>query len=122
MVRQYSRLVCADNTGVKEVSIITVLGVGHRPTGFVGDRIVATVKKAVPNSQIPKGTVVKAVIVRTKYPIRREDGSYIRFDDNACVILDDEGNPKGTRVFGPVARELRKKGYVKIASLAPEVL
>ena len=122
MVRQYSRLVCADNTGVKEVSIITVLGVGHRPTGFVGDRIVATVKKAVPNSQIPKGTVVKAVIVRTKYPIRREDGSYIRFDDNACVILDEEGNPKDTRVFGPVAREIRKKGYVKIASLAPEVL
>jgi len=122
MVRQYSRLVCADNTGVKEVSIITVLDVGHRPTGTVGDRIVATVKKAVPNSSIPKGTIVKAVIVRTKYPIKREDGSIIRFDDNACVILDNEGNPKGTRVFGPVAREIRKKGYVKIASLAPEVL
>lgn len=122
MVRQYSRLACADNTGVKEVSIITVLDVGHRPTGTVGDRIVATVKKAVPNSPIPKGTIVKAVIVRTKYPIKREDGSIIRFDDNACVILDNEGNPKGTRVFGPVAREIRKKGYVKIASLAPEVL
>ncbi|MEF3244884.1 MAG: 50S ribosomal protein L14 [Caldisericaceae bacterium] len=122
MVRQYSRLVCADNTGVKEVSIITVLDVGHRPTGTVGDRVVATVKKAVPNSAIPKGSIVKAVIVRTKYPIKREDGSIIRFDDNACVILDAEGNPKGTRVFGPVAREIRKKGYVKIASLAPEVL
>lgn len=122
MIRQYSRLVVADNTGVKEIACITVLGVGHRPTGEVGDKIVATVKKAVPNSAIPKGTVVKAVIVRTSYPIRREDGSVIRFDDNAAVIIDEEGNPKGTRVFGPVARELRKKGYLKIVSLAPEVL
>ncbi len=122
MIRQYSRLVVADNTGAKEISCITVLRVGKRDTGTVGDRIVATVKKAAPNSAIPKGTVVKAVIVRTKYPIKREDGSIIRFSDNAAVIIDDEGNPKGTRVFGPVSRELRKKGYLKIVSLAPEVL
>ncbi len=122
MIRQYSRLVVADNTGAKEISCITVLRVGKRDTGTVGDRIVATVKKAAPNSAIPKGTVVKAVIVRTKYPIKREDGSVIRFSDNAAVIIDDEGNPKGTRVFGPVSRELRKKGYLKIVSLAPEVL
>ncbi|MCD6427918.1 MAG: 50S ribosomal protein L14 [Caldisericaceae bacterium] len=122
MIRQYSRLVVADNTGAKEISCITVLRVGKRDTGTVGDRIVATVKKAAPNSAIPKGTVVKAVIVRTKYPVKREDGSIIRFSDNAAVIIDDEGNPKGTRVFGPVSRELRKKGYLKIVSLAPEVL
>ncbi len=122
MIRQYSRLVVADNTGAKEISCITVLRVGKRDTGTVGDRIVATVKKAAPNSAIPKGTVVKAVIVRTKYPIKREDGSIIRFSDNAAVIIDDEGNPKGTRVFGPVSRELRRKGYLKIVSLAPEVL
>ncbi len=122
MIRPYSRLVVADNTGAKEISCITVLRVGRRNSADVGDKIVATVKKAVPNSAIPKGTVVKAVIVRTKYPIKREDGSVIRFGDNAAVILDDEGNPRGTRVFGPVSRELRKKGYLKIVSLAPEVL
>jgi len=122
MLRQYSRLVVADNTGAKEISLITVLRVGKRGTATVGDKIVATVKKAAPNSAIPKGTVVKAVIVRTKYPVKREDGSLIRFSDNAAVIIDDEGNPKGTRVFGPVSRELRKKGYLKIVSLAPEVL
>ena len=88
----------------------------------MGDVIVASVKKAAPNSAIPKGTVVKAVVVRTKYPLKREDGSIIRFSDNAAVIIDDEGNPKGTRVFGPVSRELRRKGYLKIVSLAPEVL
>ncbi len=122
MLRQYSRLVVADNTGAKEISLITVLRVGKRGTATVGDKIVATVKKAAPNSAIPKGTVVKAVIVRTKYPVKREDGSLIRFSDNAAVIIDDEGNPKGTRVFGPVSRELRRKGYLKIVSLAPEVL
>jgi large subunit ribosomal protein L14 len=122
MIRQYSRLVVADNTGAKEISLITVLRVGKRGTATVGDKIVATVKKAAPNSAIPKGTVVKAVVVRTKYPIKRDDGSLIRFSDNAAVIIDDEGNPKGTRVFGPVSRELRKKGYLKIVSLAPEVL
>ena len=122
MIRQYSRLVVADNTGAKEISLITVLRVGKRGTATVGDKIVATVKKAAPNSAIPKGTVVKAVVVRTKYPIKREDGSLIRFSDNAAVIIDDEGNPRGTRVFGPVSRELRKKGYLKIVSLAPEVL
>ncbi len=122
MIRQYSRLVVADNTGAKEISCITVLRVGKRDTGTVGDVIVASVKKAAPNSAIPKGTVVKAVVVRTKYPLKREDGSIIRFSDNAAVIIDDEGNPKGTRVFGPVSRELRKKGYLKIVSLAPEVL
>ncbi len=122
MLRQYSRLVVADNTGAKEISLITVLRVGKRNTATVGDKIVATVKKAAPNSAIPKGTVVKAVIVRTKYPVKREDGSLIRFSDNAAVIIDDEGNPKGTRVFGPVSRELRRKGYLKIVSLAPEVL
>jgi len=122
MIRQYSRLVVADNTGAKEISCITVLRVGKRDTGTVGDVIVASVKKAAPNSAIPKGTVVKAVVVRTKYPLKREDGSIIRFSDNAAVIIDDEGNPKGTRVFGPVSRELRRKGYLKIVSLAPEVL
>jgi len=122
MIRQYSRLVVADNSGAKEVSCITVLRSGARRTATVGDKIVASVKKAVPNSTIPKGTVVKAIVVRTKYPLRREDGSIIRFDQNAAVIVDDEGNPKGTRIFGPVARELRKKGYLKIVSLAPEVL
>jgi len=122
MIRQYSRLVVADNTGAKEISCITVLKVGKRDTGTVGDVIVASVKKAAPNSAIPKGTVVKAVVVRTKYPLKREDGSIIRFSDNAAVIIDDEGNPKGTRVFGPVSRELRRKGYLKIVSLAPEVL
>lgn len=122
MIRQYSRLVVADNTGAKEISCITILKVGRRDTGTVGDVIVASVKKASPNSAIPKGTVVKAVVVRTKYPLKREDGSIIRFSDNAAVIIDDEGNPKGTRVFGPVSRELRRKGYLKIVSLAPEVL
>jgi len=122
MIKDYSRLVVADNSGAKEVSCITVLHSGARRTATVGDKIVASVKKAVPNSAIPKGTVVKAIIVRTKYPLRREDGSIIRFDQNAAVIVDDEGNPKGTRVFGPVSRELRKQGYLKIVSLAPEVL
>ncbi len=122
MIKDYSRLVVADNSGAKEVSCITVLRTGARRTATVGDRIVASVKKAVPNSTIPKGTVVKAIIVRTKYPLRREDGSVIRFDQNAAVIIDDDGNPRGTRVFGPVSRELRKQGYLKIISLAPEVL
>ncbi len=122
MIRQYSRLAVADNSGVKEISCIAVLGVGYRATGEIGDKIVATVKKAIPNSPIPKGTVVRAIIVRTSYPIKREDGSVIRFDDNAAVIIDEEGNPKGTRVFGPVAREIRTKGSLKIVSLPSHVL
>jgi len=122
MIKDYSRLVVADNSGAKELSCITVLHVGRRGTATVGDKIVASVKKAVPNSATPKGAVVKAIIVRTKYPLKREDGSVIRFDQNAAVIIDDEGNPKGTRIFGPVSRELRKQGYLKIVSLAPEVL
>ncbi len=122
MIRQYSRLVVADNTGAKVISCITVLGVGKKGVATIGDKIVATVKKASPNSPIPKGSVVKAIVVRVSYPVKREDGSIIRFDDNAAVIIDEEGNPRGTRVFGPVGRELRRKGYIKIVSLAPEVL
>lgn len=122
MIKDYSRLVVADNSGAKEICCITVLRVGKRGTATVGDKIVASVKKAVPNSATPKGSVVRAIVVRTKYPLKRADGSVIRFDQNAAVIIDEEGNPKGTRIFGPVARELRKQGYLKIVSLAPEVL
>ncbi len=122
MIRDYSRLIVADNSGAKEISCITVLRVGKRGSATVGDKIVASVKKAVPNSATPKGSVVRAIVVRTKYPLKREDGSVIRFDQNAAVIIDEDGNPKGTRIFGPVARELRKQGYLKIVSLAPEVL
>lgn len=123
MIQQESRLKVADNSGAREVLVIQVVGGTRRKYGGVGDVVVATVKKAVPNSPVKKSTVVKAVIVRTKKPYRREDGSYIAFDDNAAVILDGESrNPVGTRVFGPVARELRDKGYSRIMSLAPEVL
>ncbi|MEA3314030.1 MAG: 50S ribosomal protein L14 [Caldisericota bacterium] len=122
MIRDYSRLVVADNSGAKEISCITVLRVGKRGSATVGDKIVASVKKAAPNSATPKGSVVRAIVIRTKYPLKRADGSIIRFDQNAAVIIDEDGNPKGTRIFGPVARELRKQGYLKIVSLAPEVL
>ena len=123
MIQQESRLNVADNSGAREVLVIQVLGGTSRKYGSIGDVVVATVKKAVPNSPVKKSSVVKAVIVRTRKEYRREDGSYIRFDDNAAVLLDAESrNPVGTRVFGPVARELRDKGYSRIMSLAPEVL
>ena len=123
MVQTESRLVVTDNSGARELLVIQVVGGTRRKYGGVGDIVVGTVKKAVPNSAVKKSTVVKAVIVRTKTEYRREDGSYIAFDDNAAVLLDEEGrNPIGTRVFGPVARELREKGYGRIMSLAPEVL
>lgn len=123
MIQQESRLVVADNSGAREVLVIQVVGGTRRKYGSVGDVIVGTVKKAVPNSQVKKSSIVKAVIVRTKKGYKREDGSYISFDDNAAVLLDADGhNPVGTRVFGPVARELREKGFSRILSLAPEVL
>jgi len=122
MLRPYSKLVVADNSGAKEVRIITVLTNNKHEVAHIGDKCVVTVKKAAPNAAVAKGTVVKCVIVRTKREIRRPDGSLVRFDQNAAVLIDDEGNPKGTRIFGPVCRELRDKGYLKIVSLAPEVV
>ncbi len=123
MIQQESRLNVTDNSGAREILVIQVTGGTGRKYGGIGDVVVATVKKAVPNSPVKKSSVVKAVIVRTKKEYKREDGSYIRFDDNAAVLLDADGkNPIGTRVFGPVARELRDKGYSRIMSLAPEVL
>ena len=122
MVQQETRLKVADNSGAREVSIIRVLGGSKVKTGNIGDIVVATVKKAIPHGTVAKGKVVKAVIVRSKSGLRREDGSYIKFDDNACVIIKDDGTPVGTRVFGPVARELRDKNFMKIVSLAKEVL
>ncbi len=122
MIQQESRLKVADNTGAKELLTIRVKGGSTRRYGGVGDIIVATVKSASPTGTVKKGDVVRAVIVRTKRPIRRPDGSYIRFDENAAVIIDDNRNPRGTRIFGPVARELRESGFMKIVSLAPEVL
>jgi large subunit ribosomal protein L14 len=122
MIQQESRLKIADNTGAKEILTIRVKGGSHRRYGSIGDVIVATVKSASPTGSVKKGDVVRAVIVRTKRSTRRADGSYIRFDENAAVIIDDNKNPKGTRIFGPVARELRDRGYMKIISLAPEVL
>ena len=123
MIQQESRLTVADNSGAKEVLCIRVLGGTGKRYASIGDRIIVTVKNALPSGNIKKGTVSKAVVVRTKKEIRRNDGSYIRFDDNAAVILDADGqNPKGSRIFGPVARELREKGFMKIVSLAPEVL
>jgi large subunit ribosomal protein L14 len=121
MIQQESRLTVADNSGAKEVLCIRVLGGTARRYASVGDKIVVTVKSALPASEVKKGTVSKAVIVRTKKEIRRADGSYIRFDDNACVLLSGTDEIRGTRIFGPVARELRDK-YMKIVSLAPEVL
>lgn len=121
MIQQESRMKVADNTGAKELLVIRVLG-GNKSFGSVGDIVVGTVKKATPNGTLKKGKVVKAVIVRTKSAVRRDDGSYIRFDDNACVIIKDDKSPQGTRVLGPVARELRDLGFMKIVSLAKEVL
>ena len=122
MIQQQSRLKVADNTGAKELMCIRCLGGSHRKFAGVGDVIIASVKSAMPNGVVKKGDVVKAVIVRTKKPIRRADGSYVRFDENAAVIIRDDKNPKGTRIFGPIARELRDKDYMKILSLAPELL
>jgi large subunit ribosomal protein L14 len=121
MIQQESRLIVADNSGAKEVLCIRVLGGTGRRYASVGDKIVVTVKSALPASEVKKGTVSKAVVVRTSKEIRRPDGSYIRFDDNACVLLNNADEIRGTRIFGPVARELRDK-YMKIVSLAPEVL
>ncbi len=123
MIQQESRMKVADNTGAREILVIQVVGGTRRKYGGVGDIVVATVKSATPQGSVKKSDIVKAVIVRTTKEWRREDGSSIRFDDNAAVILDVDGqNPKGTRIFGPVARELRERGFMKIVSLAPEVL
>lgn len=121
MISQETKLKVADNTGAKEISVIRIIG-GNKRSASVGDLIVGSVKQAVPGGSVEKGNVVRAVVVRTNKEFRRPDGSYIRFDDNAAVILADDLNPKGTRIFGPVARELREKKYTKIISLAPEVL
>jgi large subunit ribosomal protein L14 len=122
VVQQESYLRVADNTGAKELKCIRVLGGSTRRYGNIGDVIVASVRKAAPGGMVKKGDVVRAVIVRTKKGLRRQDGSYIRFDENAAVIIREDKNPRGTRIFGPVARELREKDYMKILSLAPEVL
>ena len=122
MIQQESRLTVADNSGAKEVLCIKVLGGTRKRYARVGDRIIVTVKHALPSGNIKKGTVAKAVVVRTKKETRRADGSYIRFDENAAVVLAEGNNPKGTRIFGPVARELRDKKFMKIISLAPEVI
>ncbi len=122
MIQQESRLRVADNTGAREILCIRVLGGSTRRYAYVGDIIVATVKAASPQGSVKKGEVVKAVVVRTKKQTRREDGTLIAFDDNAAVIIDNNKNPRGTRIFGPVARELRERNYMKIVSLAPEVL
>jgi large subunit ribosomal protein L14 len=122
MIQQYSRLKVADNSGARQLMCIQVMGGSRRRYGAVGDTIVASVKQAAPNSPVKKGDVVKAVIVRAAQPWRRPDGSYIRFDENAAVVLADGLNPRGTRIFGPVARELRERNFMKIVSLAPEVV
>ncbi|WP_213692389.1 50S ribosomal protein L14 [Aminiphilus sp.] len=122
MIQLRTMLNVADNTGAKKIMCIQVLGGSRRRFGSIGDIIVASVKEAIPNSNTEKGKVVKAVVVRTKKEVRRRDGSYVRFDDNAAVIIDNNGDPKGTRIFGPVARELREKRYMRIVSLAPEVV
>ncbi|RKY54554.1 MAG: 50S ribosomal protein L14 [Candidatus Neomarinimicrobiota bacterium] len=122
MIQQESRLKVTDNTGAKEVLCIRVLGGSGRKYASIGDVIVVSVKQATPNGMVKKGDKSKAVVVRTKKEIRRKDGSYIRFDDNAVVLVDNNLEPKGTRIFGPVARELREKNYMKIISMAPEVL
>ena len=122
MVQQQTILKVADNTGAKEIMCIRCLGGSYRKYARIGDIIIASVKTAIPGGVVKKGDVVKAVVVRTKKPTRRADGSYVRFDENAAVIIREDGTPKGTRIFGPVARELREKDYMKILSLAPEVL
>jgi large subunit ribosomal protein L14 len=122
VIQQYSRLRVADNSGAKQIMVIQVTGGSRRRYGAVGDTVVASVKQAAPNSAVKKGDVVRAVVVRAAQPWRRSDGSYIRFDENAAVILADGANPRGTRIFGPVARELRERNFMKIVSLAPEVV
>ena len=122
MIQPQTRLKVADNTGAKVIMCIRVLGGSFRRSGNIGDVIIASVKSAIPGGSVKKGDVVKAVIVRSSKGLQRPDGSHIRFDDNAAVIIDDQGQPKGTRIFGPIARELRAKGYMKIISLAPEVI
>ena len=122
MIQPQTRLKVADNSGAKEIMCIRVLGGSFRRDGSIGDVIVASVKTATPGGQVKKGDVVKAVVVRTASGVRRDDGTYIRFDENAAVIIKEDKNPRGTRIFGPVARELRDKDYMKILSLAPEVL
>lgn len=122
MIQMRTRLTVADNTGARELMCINVLGVGNRRYAYVGDVIVGSVKKAVPGSKIRPGEVVYAVVVRQKYPIRRDDGSWVRFDSNACVLVDRDGNPRGMRIFGAVARELRHRGFMRIVSLASEVV
>lgn len=122
MIQQESFLKVADNTGAKEIKCIRVLGGSGRKYGNIGDIIVASVRKAAPGGQVKKGEVVKAVIVRSARGVRREDGTYVRFDENAAVLIKDDKNPSGTRIFGPVARELREKDFLKILSLAPEVV
>jgi large subunit ribosomal protein L14 len=122
MIQRETRLAVADNTGARELLVIQVVGGTDRRYGAIGDVVTASVKSAIPRGNVKKKEVVKAVIVRTKRAFRRPDGSYIKFDDNAAVIIDKDGNPKGTRIFGPVARELREKNYTKIISLAPEVI
>lgn len=122
MIQSYSRLICADNTGAKRLMCIRVLGGSRKRYGRVGDIIVASVKEASPNSQVKKGEIVRAVIVRTVKEFRRLDGSYIKFDKNAAVLIDTQNQPRGTRIFGPVARELRDKAFTRIISLAPEVI
>ena len=122
MIQQESYLKVADNTGAKEIKCIRVLGGSKRKYASIGDVIVASVRKAAPGGQVKKGDVVKAVVVRTAKPVRRADGTYVRFDENAAVLIRDDRNPTGTRIFGPVARELRDREYMKILSLAPEVI
>ncbi|MBI2171236.1 MAG: 50S ribosomal protein L14 [Chloroflexi bacterium] len=122
MIQTYTRLTVADNSGARVIMCINVLGGSKRRYASIGDVIVAAVKEAIPNGAVKKGTVVRAVVVRVNHPYRRADGSYIRFDDNAAVILSEANTPRGTRIFGPVARELREKNYMRIVSLAPEVL
>ena len=122
MIQMQTRLVVADNTGAKEVMCFKVLGGSKKRTASIGDIIICSVKTVIAGSEVKKKAVVKAVIVRCRYPTRRDDGSYVRFDTNACVIIDNDKNPKGTRIFGAVARELRDKNFMKIVSLAPEVL
>jgi len=122
MIQAETRLKVADNSGARRVGVIKVLGGSKRRYAYVGDVVVCAVKEAIPNGQIKKGEIVRAVVVRTKKEIRRPDGSYIKFDENAAVVIDGQGNPRGTRIFGPVARELRDRRYMKIVSLAPEVI
>jgi large subunit ribosomal protein L14 len=122
MIQQYTRLRVADNTGARTIQCIRIMGRSQKTTAAVGDVIIASVKQAIPNAAVKKGDVVRAVVVRTAKEYGRTDGSYIRFDENAAVLIDNKGSPRGTRIFGPVARELRDRNYMKIVSLAPEVL